>query len=95
MKANGKITLRVTTNETRNVAWLRIGGVYQIRTQRESFDRAKVLRRKSGNVEIEYFGAPPGKHMRRPSTPLFKCLHPVRQTMRLPIAKILKAREVV
>ncbi len=95
MEANGTVTLQESVNAPRDVAWLRIGGIYQIRTQREIFAMAKVLRRKNGNVELEYYGTPPGRYMRRPNTPLCKSLRPVRQTTCLPIAKILKAQEVV
>ncbi len=95
MEANGTVTLQESVNAPRNVAWLRIGGIYQIRTQREIFAMAKVLCRKNGDVKLEYYGAPPGRHMRRPDTPLFKSLRPVRQTVCLPIVKILKAQEVV
>ena len=94
MKANGTVTLQKSVNAPRNVMWLRIGGIYQIQTQRAIFERAKVLSRKNGNVELEYYGTPPGKHLRRPDTPLFKSLRPVRQTTRLPIAQILRASEV-
>ena len=95
MEANGTVTLQESANAPRSVAWLRIGGIYQIQTQRESFVRAKILHRENGEVKVEYYGAPPGKHVRRPDTPLFKCLRPVRQIAYLPIIKILSAREVV
>lgn len=95
MEANGAVTLQESVRTPKSVAWLRIGGVYQILTQRASFERAKILQRKNGTVEVEYYGVPPGRHMRRRDTPLFKCLRPVRQTTRLPIITILKAREVL
>ena len=84
-----------TLFRSKKVAWLRIGGVYQIRTQREIFARAKVLQRKSGEIKVEYYGAPLNKYLRRPDTPLFKCLRPVRQTTRLAITKIIIAQEVM
>ena len=95
MNGIGTVVFKESAHQRRSVAWLRIGGVFQIRTRGESFARAKILSRENGEVKIEFFGAPTAKYLRQPTTPLLKALRPVRQTKNLPIIQILSAREVV
>ncbi len=94
MNKNGTIMIQDSAQLPRAVAWLRVGGTYQIRTNCALFQLAVVKSKRDGAVEIEYYGASHDKRLYRPSTPLYKALAPVRQRTTLPIVKILSAREV-
>lgn len=90
-----KVELKETLQQPRKVVWFQVGKLYQIRTRSFSFALAKVTHKGEGNIDIEFFGAPRTKRLRRPDTPLCKALQPVLQSERLPIKTITEAQEVV
>lgn len=95
MGKNGKVVIKETVHAEKKVAWLRIGRIYQIRTGRAIFARAKVVSKESGSVDVAFFGASHARRLRKPETPLFRALQPELQVERLPIHTILMAQEVI
>lgn len=95
MNRNGQVTLQETVHAPRKVAWLIIGRIYQIRTDKAIFALARVVAKKGGSIDVEYFGTSHAKHLHQRNTPLFKALQPVRQKTRLQINRIHVAQEVL
>lgn len=90
-----QVVIKETARTPKKVTQLCIGKTYKIRTSRALFARAKVVDKKKGAVVLVFFGAPRDGHLRKPNTPLFKALQPVRQEEKLSINLILEAQEVV
>ncbi len=92
---HGDVTIKAAPYGLRRVCWLHIGKVYQIETQREFFSLAKVISKRRGCVQIEFFGKSRIKGLRRASTPLFRDLQPTRQIEEFPIKTIVAAQEML